>query len=109
MNELEARSTISAVSSVRNLDVTRKSYAIGKMDEDNEIGSIYSDYLDTDGPQVLKMLDKQSDGEGTLFEMLTPSQQGIFGDRCPDGFKKLAIIDRSDSSVMWLAQSPHGQ
>lgn len=50
MNELEARSTISAVSSVRNLDVTRKSYAIGKMDEDNEIGSIYSDYLDTDGP-----------------------------------------------------------
>jgi hypothetical protein len=62
------------------------------MDEVNEIGSIYSDCIDTDGPKVLKMLDKQSDGEGTLFEMLTPSQQGIFGDRCPDGFKKLVIF-----------------
>jgi hypothetical protein len=49
MNELEVRYSISAVSSIRNLDLTRKSYVIGKMDEDNEIGRIYSDYLDTEG------------------------------------------------------------
>lgn len=52
--ENDARSTISAVSSVRNNEVTRKTM-IGNMDEDNEIGSIYGDYSDVDdGPQVLK-------------------------------------------------------
>jgi hypothetical protein len=34
---------------VKNNEITRKNM-VGKMDEDNEIGSIYGDFMDTDGP-----------------------------------------------------------
>lgn len=108
-NDFDARSTISAVSSVRNHDITRKNNLVGRMDEDNEVGSVYGDYLDTEGPQVLKKQDRFDEETTSLFELLTLSQQGIFGDRTPHGFQKLAIIERSENSIMWLAESPHGQ
>ena len=85
-NDFDAKSSISGVSSVRNLDVTRKNHLVGAMDEDNEIGSVYGDYLDTEGPQVLKKQDRFDEDGTSLFELLTLSQQGIFGDRAPQGF-----------------------
>ena len=103
------KSTISAVSSVRNHDITRKSHLAGSLDEDNEVGSVYGDYLDTEGPQVLKKQDRLDEEGSSLFELLTLSQQRIFGDRCPGGFQKLAIIERSDNSIVWLAESPTGK
>ena len=82
---------------------------VGAIDEENEIGSVYGDYLDTEGPQVLKKQDRFDEDGTSLFELLTLSQQGIFGDRTPHGFKKLAIIERSDNSIVWLAESSQGQ
>lgn len=82
---------------------------VGGLDEDNEVGSVYGDYLDTEGPQVLKKQGRLDEESNSLFELLTLSQQQIFGERAPKGFKKLAIIERSDNSIVWLAESPTGQ
>lgn len=44
---------------------------MGNLDEENEVGSVYGDFMDTEGPKVLKKQDRLDEESSSLYELLT--------------------------------------
>lgn len=70
--------------------------------EELEMSSVDDECSYREGPHILKKIG----GDSSEFkELMTEDQWQRFGDRKPNGFIKIAIMDIGKNSIVWLASN----
>ena len=67
------------------------------------MGSVYVGQSYRDGPHILKKVG--GDSSVQFKELMTGEQWDRYGDRKPNGFIKIAIMDIGKNSIVWLASN----
>lgn len=90
---LSKKDSVASLASFNQIDVTKMSNYKPGSDDEWESSS-----EDSDMPACYK---KSSED---LENYLTKKEKEIFGDRCPEGFKKLGVLGKGQETIVWLAE-----